>query len=258
MYKLSEDFLEVLKTNKLDDISFFIRPYYDPETFGLFQRGATSDKCTLNKEWKPADEYSEFECSDYISLAEFEVIAEYWIDDNPFHEIVGHIYGYKINSQALAEDINNHGTDSAMIFDGISHILSTFWANFKYIINREAYSKYLKDVSVYEHRIYFATNISLAEELKSPQLEDLILANLIPNYYERVDVDIYSVIRTVFSTELNDKFCFVYENYDYRKHEQTLINELDYVVIQNKNTILSQPYVKMLIKEITYGFIKLE
>lgn len=258
MFKISQEMKETIHKKGISSISFFIRPYFSDYSLGLYQDGFTSDKFSLDGTYESALLNSASEDNNYYFVNEFDVIAEYYNEDEyePVREIIGHVFGYKINSYELAEDIiHSGGSDSFYLFDGESHILYNFWEHFRYILDTPDYRSLLRDVSDFAHRIYFATNFSVANEFKSPELDDLILTKLIPNYYEKNGVDIYSVMRTIFQTELTDDFCFGDENYDYDKHYEVLVNNLEYKQIENKNVTIPENEVKMLIKKLTYGFI---
>lgn len=260
MFEISQEMKDAIDKGGIGSISFFIRPYFDDYALGLYQDGFTSDKFSLDGTCESVLLNSASEDNNYYFINEFDVIAEYNNGDEyvyePIREVVGHVFGYKINSYELAEDIiHSGGSHSFYLFDGESHILYNFWENFRYILDNPDYRSLLRDISDFEHRMYFATNFSVANELKSPKLDDLILTKLIPNYYEKNGVLIYSVMRTIFQTELTDNFCFGDENYDYDKHYEDLVNSLEYKQIENKNVTIPENEVKMLIKRVNYGFI---
>lgn len=256
MFKLNKYIKEYIEKNGIENVSFFIRPYYNDTTFGLGQKGFTSDKYSFKDKWSSSLEYSSTDDNEYCFLNEFEIVAEFNFDFDFEYAVIGHVFGYRISSNNLFEDIvNNGGSDSFYIMDGTSHILYNFWENFKFICSNPNYEHYLGDVLSYEHNLYFATNISLAKEFLSPEMENLVLTKLIPNYYKQNGCSIYSIMRTSGETELTDNFVFSYDNYNYEKHEKTLIEKFKYTPIL-MDVDFPENHVEMYVKKIPFEFFQ--
>lgn len=172
----------------------------------------------------------------------------------PIRMCIGYVYGYLINSFDLMEDVDNENS-SVFVMDDHSQILSDTWCIFKELAFDSEYKKYFKCVDEYDHHSFLLTNVNTVKELYSPELEDLVLHNLIPDYFDSIDKSIYTTIRTIFHTEFDDDFDVndsdFAKSYDYNKHLDTLINKLDYKQIELKCGKI--PY---LIKEVNYGFVK--
>lgn len=175
-----------------------------------------------------------------------------YCDAEPIRMTIGYMYGYLINSFELAQDMDSR--DRALFaMDGHSQILSDVWCIFKELAFDSEYRKYFKNVDEFEHHTFLLTNVNTVKELYSPQLEDLILHTLVPDYFDSIGKPIYTVMRTVFQTEFDDDFdtndSDLAKNYDYNKHLDTLTNSLDY-----KQVELECGEIPYLLKEVTYGF----
>lgn len=273
-YEISKANHEILKKalSKCDvnELLFYITPYHKEEDYFKWQIGATSHKISLNG--KVDTDYINEEFNDlleFVCPTRFKIMVEIpecsvceelntedcYCDEEPIRMTIGYMYGYLINSYELVEDmeLNNN---AMFIMDGHSQILSDVWCIFKELAFDSEYRKYFKDVSEFEHNTFLLTNVVAVKELYSPELEDLILSKLIPDYFDSIEKTIYTAMRTFFHTEFDDDFdtnnSDFSKNYDYEKHLDTLINNLEYKQVELKSGKI--PY---LLKEVDYGFLNI-
>lgn len=243
---LSEELKDIISSKENVELLFFIRPHQDREILGLAQGGFTSDLFRLSGEKESSEEYSSVSENEFCSVQRFDICvkASSYEYDSIF-EVVGHIFGYEINGYALAEDIIDFGgRESFYIMDGTSHILYNFWENFKYMLSRE------EEYGFIDTNIYFMTNIEIVDEFFSPEMEDILLTKVIPNYYSKNGVMVENVIRTMFETELTDDFARYRKDYNYDNHIDVLLKKMNYKLIKQEDVDFPENSVDMLIKKI--------
>ena len=274
-YKLSEEnyntLQKALSNCDINDFLFYITPYHEETDYYKWQIGATSHKANLKGEFdNNCIDYEFNELVEFVCPTRFKIMIEIpkcAVCDNsddddcfcyaePIRMTIGYMYGYLINSFEMVEDMD--GRDRALFaMDGHSQILSDVWCIFKELAFDYEYKRYFKDVDIPEHHTFLLTNVNTVKELYSPELEDLILHKLVPDYFDSIGKPIYTAMRTFFQTEFEDDFDandsdFV-KNYDYNKHIDTLINNLGY-----KQVELDCGKIPYLLREVNYGFMNID